>query len=113
MITDPVAASRVQQPIALELALIAGLVAIFLANAIAAVAEPATYRHILESSAISRAAGLDHHRWSTTLIAATDGLIGTGLVASAFVRAARRPLLAVAGGWLGIAGLLKLSSCFG
>ena len=102
-----------QRSAALEWALVAGLVAIFLANAIAAIAEPASYRHILEASPISRAVGLDERGWSTALIAASDGAIGTGLVLSAAVRRVRRPMLALAGAWLAIAGLLKLSATLG
>ena len=93
-------------------ALVAGLVAIFAANAIGAVLEPDSYRHILEASPLSRVVGLHQHTWATSVIAINDGLIAAGLLASLIAGRPRR-MLAIAGTWLAIAAALKLSACIG
>lgn len=108
MLAESAASSRRQRT--LEWALVGGLIAIFLANAIGAVLEPASYRHILEASPVSRLAGLHRHAWATTMIAVNDGAIAAGLIVSLFVGRARR-MMAVAGMWLAIAAALKITAC--
>ena len=95
----------------IEWVLLCGLVAIFAANAIGAVLEPGSYRHILEASPLSRSIGLHRHSWSVSLIAINDGAIAGGLVAATLGRRSNRRMLALAGAWLAIAAALKLSAC--
>jgi hypothetical protein len=94
-----------------EWALVGGLVAIFAANALAAVLEPASYRHLLAASPLSRLLGLHRHGWAVILIAVNDGVIATGLVAATLARRGRRWMLATAGAWLAVAAVLKLTAC--
>lgn len=95
------------------LALAVGLTTIFLANAIGAVVDPGSYEHILQGSAITRWIGLDRQSWATTVIAINDGAIAAGLVAATVTRRWQRAAVAVAGVWLAIAAVLKLTACLG
>lgn len=95
----------------LEWTLVAGLVAIFGANALGAVFEPASYQHILEASPITRMVGLDEHEWATVLIAINDAGMAFGLLAASLCGRTRR-MLALAGAWLAIAAVLKVTACF-
>jgi hypothetical protein len=88
-----------------------GLTAIFAANAVAAVVDPAPYRELLEASPVSRWVGLDGRTWATALIAANDGLIAAALVVAAALRRGTGIVLGAAGAWLAVAALLKLSTC--
>lgn len=55
--------------------------------------------------------GLDKREWATALIAINDAGMAFGLlVASLFGRTRR--MLALAGAWLAIAAVLKVTACF-
>lgn len=90
-----------------------GLTTIFLANAIGAVVAPASYEHILDSSAITQWVGLDRYSWVVTLIAVNDAAIAVGLTLALITRRLQRPAITAAGLWLAMAAVLKLTACFG
>jgi len=81
-----------------------------MANALAAVLEPHSFRSLLGGSAISRALRLHLAWWPTMVIAANDAAVALVAVAALGLRRWRRPALAWAGLWLAVAAAIKLTS---
>src|SRR5687768_12557608 len=91
-----------------DLALVAGLVTIFLVNAVLAVVEPDAFHRILSSSPLTRWTGIGGRRWGAAMIAVSDGTIASLLVATVCLRRGHRWALGMAGVWLALAAVLKL-----
>jgi hypothetical protein len=94
-------------------ALAIGLTTIFLANAVGAVTDPGSYRHILETSAVTRWIGLAERPWAVFLIAVNDAVIAGALVVALALRRGFSLVAGVAGLWLAVAAVLKVTASFG
>ena len=90
-----------------ETVLLLGLAAVFLANAAAAVLDPATFTQLVAASPIGDVAGGD---WVTPAIAANDLCVGLALLAARRRHRLRPPVLAWAGLWLMLVTFVKLTA---
>lgn len=90
--------------------LLVGLAAVFLANTVVAVVDPAAFTDLVVASPVGTLLGDDADMWVAPAIAVNDLCVGVALLAVLRLRRLRPAVLAWAGAWLMLVTLVKLTT---